>query len=90
MGYLAKLGDAPVSWKTKKQDIVSKSSVEAKHRAMANVTSEVVWIRNLLLSFSLIVPAARLYCDNQAALHIANNPIFYERTKHIEVDYYFI
>lgn len=57
---------------------------------MANATSEVVWIHNLLLSFNLVVLIAHLYCDNQAALHTANNPVFHERTKHIEVDCHFV
>ena len=57
---------------------------------MANATSEVVWIRNLLQSLGLTVPMAHLHYDNQAALHIANTPIFYERTKHIEVDCHFV
>jgi len=53
---------------------------------MANATSEVVRIPNLLLSFSLIVLIAYLYYDNQVALHIANNLIFHQHIKHIEVD----
>jgi len=57
---------------------------------MANATDEVVWIRNLLLSLGVFVPMAQLHCDNQAAIHIANNPVFYERTKHIEVDCHFV
>ena len=57
---------------------------------MANATSEVVWIRNLLLSLGISVSTARLYCDNQVAIHIANNHVFHERTKHIEVDCHFV
>jgi len=89
-GYLVKLGNAPVSWKTKKQDTVSRSSAEAEYRAMASATSEVVWICNLLLSLGLSVLMARFHCDNQAAIHIANNPVFHEQTKHIEVNCHFV
>ena len=89
-GYLVKLGHAPIAWKTKNQVTVSRSSAEAEYRAMANATSELVWIRNLLMFLGLPVAPARLYCDNQAALHIANNPVFHERTKHIEVDCHFV
>ena len=89
-GYLVKLGQAPVAWKTKKQGTISRSSAEAEYRAMANATSELVWIRQLLIYLGLPVSSARLYCNNQAALHIANNPFFHERTKHIEVDCHFI
>ena len=57
---------------------------------MANATSEVVWIRNLLQFLGIHVPVAKLYCDNQAALCIAASPVFHEHTKHIEVDCHFI
>ena len=89
-GYLVKMGKAPIAWKTKKQVMVSRSSAEVEYRAMANATSELVWIRNHLLLLGFPVSFARLYCDNQAALHIANNPVFHERTKHIEVDCHFV
>ena len=58
---------------------------------MAAVASEIIWLNQLLQDFhiSLLSPAL-LYCDNQAAVHIATNPIFHERTKHIEIDYHFI
>lgn len=52
---------------------------------------EIMWIYQLLTEIGLktSVPA-KLWCDNQAALHIASNPLFHERTKHIEIDYHFV
>ncbi|GJT19801.1 putative RNA-directed DNA polymerase, partial [Tanacetum coccineum] len=90
-GYLLLLGGAPVSWKTKKQSVVSKSSAEAEYRAMSNAVSEILWMRWLLgeLDMAPVGPTA-LFCDNQAARHIANNPVFHERTKHVEMDCYFV
>jgi hypothetical protein len=90
-GFLMKLGSAPISWKTKKQTTVSKSSSEAEYRAMNQATSEVIWIRSLLSSLQVQCSSPTvLHCDNQAAIHIAANPVYHERTKHIEVDCHFI
>ncbi|KAL4586016.1 hypothetical protein LXL04_010646 [Taraxacum kok-saghyz] len=90
-GYLLLLGGTPISWKTKKQTVVSRSSAEAEYRAMAVTVSEILWIRWLLKI--LQAPQTKstpLLCDNQAARHIANNPVFHERTKHVEMDCYFV
>lgn len=90
-GYLLMLGGAPISWKTKKQSVVSRSSAEAEYRAMAFTVSEILWVRWLLKDFWVTIdtPTA-LFCDNQAARHIANNPVFHERTKHVEMDCFFV
>ena len=88
--YLVQLGKAPVPWKTKKQTTVFRSSAEAEYRAMVDATSEIIWLRNLWSFLGVQVPTATMFCDNQAALHIAANPVFHERTKHIEVDCHFI
>ncbi|XP_042753221.1 secreted RxLR effector protein 161-like [Lactuca sativa] len=90
-GYLLLLGGAPISWKSKKQSVVSRSSAEAEYRAMASTVSEILCVRSLLKELcEAPTEGTTLFCDNLAAKHIANNPVFHERTKHVEMDCYFV
>lgn len=83
--YIVFLGDSPVSWRTKKQDAVALSSAEAEYRAMSDTVKELKWMKGLFLSFGVSHPEPmRLFCDSKSALYIASNPVFHERTKHIE------
>ncbi|XP_022860639.1 uncharacterized protein LOC111381130 [Olea europaea var. sylvestris] len=86
-GFCVFLRNALISWKSKKQRTVSRSSAEAKYRSMASTTCELVWFRSLLCDLGVdLVKPVQLFCDNQAAIYIASNPVYHERTKHIEID----
>jgi hypothetical protein len=90
-GYYTFIGGNLVTWRSKKQSVVARSSAEAEYRAMAATTSEVIWLKQLVkdLGIDCNYPIP-MFCDNQVARHIANNPVFHERTKHIEIDCHYI
>ncbi|GAV76371.1 LOW QUALITY PROTEIN: hypothetical protein CFOL_v3_19846, partial [Cephalotus follicularis] len=90
-GYCVFVGGNLVSWKSKKQPLVSRSSAEDEYRAMTHAVSELTWARMLLVEIGFTAPQTTLlHCDNQFAIHIALNPVFHKCTKHIKEDCHFI
>jgi len=86
-GFCFFLGKSLISWKSKKQTVVSRSSSEAEYRALAQATCEGQWLLYLLHDFLVPHPSPIIiYCDNQSTLHIAANPVFHKRTRHIKID----
>ncbi|KAL9287499.1 putative RNA-directed DNA polymerase [Arabidopsis thaliana] len=89
--YIIYLGGNPISWTSKKQRGVARSSTEAEYRAVANAGSELRWLISLLTELGvplLITPV--IYCDNVGATYLSANPVFHSRMKHIALDYHFI
>uniref|UniRef100_A0A2N9IF95 Reverse transcriptase Ty1/copia-type domain-containing protein n=1 Tax=Fagus sylvatica TaxID=28930 RepID=A0A2N9IF95_FAGSY len=90
-GYCFLLGSSLISWRSKKQSVVARSSTEAEYRALADATSELLWLRWLLADMGAPqTTSTPIHCDNRSAIHIAHNDVFHERTKHIEIDCHFI
>jgi len=90
-GYCVFLGDNLISWSSKRQPTLSRSSAEAKYRGVANVVYESCWLHNLLLELHFpLSQATLLYCDNVSAIYLSGNPVQHQRTKQIEMDIHFV
>ena len=90
-GYYVFVGGNLVSWKSKKQWVVSCSSAKSEYGAMTRFVCEIMWLHQHLMAVGIEIPIlAKFWCDNLVALHIASNPVFHERTKHIDKNCHFV
>jgi hypothetical protein len=90
-GYCVFLGNNLISWSSKRQITVSRSSAEAEYRAVAHAVAETVWLHQLLTELHRpLQQATIIYCDNILAVYMSSNPVQHRRTKHIEIDIHFV
>ncbi|KAK2988104.1 hypothetical protein RJ640_023853 [Escallonia rubra] len=90
-GYFTFVGGNLVTWRSKKQNVVARSSAEAEFRGIALGVCEALWLRLILQDLGCVSKQpTKLYCNNKAACDIAHNPVQHDRTKHVEIDRFFI
>ena len=90
-GFYVFLGANCISWSSKKQPTVARSSSEAEYHSMVATTAEITWLTFLLRDIGIALSKPpQLFCDNISALHMSVNPMFHARSKHIELDYHFV
>ena len=79
-GYCTFVGGNLVTWRSKKQNVVARSSAEAEFRAMDQGICELLWIKSLLKDLKIeLTDVMRLYCDNKSAINITHNPIQHDQ-----------
>lgn len=90
-GYGVYLGPNLISWSSKKQSTVAKSSIQAEYKGLANVAAEVLRVFSLLHELSSKVRSApTLWCDNLSAIYLTANPVFHSHMKHMAIDFHFV
>ena len=90
-GYLTFVEGNLITWRSKKQKVVARSSAEAEFRGMAQGICGLLWIKSVLNDLEIeYTDPINLYCANNAAIQIAHNPVQHDRIKHIEIDRHFI
>nr|KYP42460.1 Copia protein [Cajanus cajan] len=84
------LGPNLVSWWSKKQLLISRSSTEAEYRALAQAVTKVLWIQSLLKELKVPLNTPTILCDNQSTIALSHNPVLHSRSKHMELDIFFV
>ena len=90
-GCCFSLGSAVIAWRSRKQTSVALSTTEAEYIAACAACSEAIWLRKMISGlFDLQLEATWIYCDNQSCIKLSENPVFHDKSKHIEIKYQYI
>ncbi|XP_048134074.1 disease resistance protein RPV1-like [Rhodamnia argentea] len=90
-GFIIYIGANPISWSSRKQKSIARSSTEAEYRAIATTSAEILWVQNLLQELAIhSTQPPIIHCDNIGATYVCANPVFHSRMKHIAIDYHFV
>jgi hypothetical protein len=84
------LGRSLVSWTSKKQNSVSLSIAEAEYIVASACCTQILYMKQTLLDYGVVLEKVPLLCDNESAVKIVNNPIQHSRTRHIDIRHHFL
>jgi hypothetical protein len=84
------LGRSLVSWSSKKQNNVALSTAEAKYIAVGACCAQILYMKQILLDYGVVLDKVPLLYDNESAIKIANNPVQHSHTKHIDICHHFL
>ena len=80
------MGSGVISWFGKKQSSVALNTAEAEYVIACSASCEAVWLRKLLSDvFDLQLDATYIYRNNQSCVKLSENPVFHDKSKHIEI-----
>ncbi|KAL0294148.1 UNVERIFIED_CONTAM: Retrovirus-related Pol polyprotein from transposon TNT 1-94 [Sesamum radiatum] len=88
--YVFTLCGACISWKSQLQNIVALSTTEAEYIATTEALKEAIWLKGLLDEIGFLKHKVTVFSDSQSSIQLCKNPVFHDRTKHIDVRYHFI
>lgn len=87
IAFILTAGTTPITWSSKKQTCVAFSSTKSKYRALVEINKEAIWMQELYTELGFNIPMPfKIYCNNQSAIKISKNPIYYSKTKHFVRD----
>ena len=90
-GGVFSIGSIAVSWYSRKERFVALSSVEAEYMAASLAACEAIWMRKILVGlFGFHLEPTVIYCDKQSCIKLSDNPVFHDRSKHIDMRYHHI
>ena len=90
-GFCFSMGSAMVSWLSRKQGSIALSIAEAEYVSASDASREAVWLRKLLFDlFDTSLEPIVIHCDNQSCIKISENPVFHDRSKHMEMRYHYL
>lgn len=89
-GYCLFFGPNLISWCSKKQALVARSTAEAEYHSMAHATAELLWVQSLLTELGIPFAKPTLFCDNLSVVALSHNPVLHARTRHMELDIHFV
>ena len=91
LGCCFSMGSGVISWFSRKQSCVALSTAESEYVMACLASCEVEWLRKILsYLFDLQLDATCIHCDNQSCVKLSENPVFHDKSKHIEIKYHYI